>query len=56
MLECMIVGGCVPNILGMSFMHELKVHADLAQERYSYAKKQFYCPEEKTQESMLWKW
>ena len=28
MLECVIVGGHVPKILGMNFMHELKVHSD----------------------------
>ena len=56
MLECVIVGGHVPKILGMNFMHELKVHADLAWEGYSWAKKQFDCPEEKPRESMLWKW
>ena len=39
MLKCMIVGGWVPKILRMNFMHELKVHADLARERYSWAKK-----------------
>ena len=55
MLEYMIIGGRVPEVLGMNFMHELKVHADLAQERYSWAKKQFDCPEEKPREGMLWK-
>ena len=28
MLECMIICGCVHEILGMNFMHELKVHSD----------------------------
>ena len=28
MLECMIIGGCVPKILGTNFMLELKVHSD----------------------------
>ena len=27
-LECIIVTGNMPNILGMNFMHEFKVHAD----------------------------
>ena len=27
-LECMIIGGCVPKILGMNFMHDLNVHSD----------------------------